>query len=144
MKPLVQQEEDIFLEPKHFESRRAFVGEHEQCAASRRIGTHSLARCLRQAIKAMTQVDWRRADEDTNTTWNHSRSSTASRRSSARSSNATGISRRRDAPNSSTNDADAEIAGARPSTSDDAFSAEFRLDSPFGAATPRGSCSMRY
>src|SRR4051812_29563300 len=124
MKPLVQQAKAIFLEPKHLEPRRPLVGEHKECAASRRIRAHSLARCLRQAIESVAQVDRSRADEDPNTAWNHRRSRTVSRRSRACSSNTAGIWRRREVLSSSTND-DVVITGLRTSTSDDGFKTAF-------------------
>src|SRR6187402_1089444 len=143
MKPLVQQAKAILLEPKHLEPRRPLVCEHEECAASRRIGAHSLARCLRQAIEAVAQVDRSGADEDPNTAWDHRRSRTVNRRSRACSSNTAGIWRRRDALSSSTND-DVVITEPCTSTSEDGFKPALRLDLSLDPAVPRVSCSMRY
>src|SRR6185369_7911270 len=76
---------------------------------------------------------------------NHRRSNTASRRSSAFSSNVAGIWRQRDLLSSRTNDDDdATLVDVRTSTSDDASSDDFRRALVVGATLPRVSCSRRY
>jgi hypothetical protein len=100
------------IEPQHFQARRALVGEDEQCAAAHRIGADALARRLRKAIEAMTQIDRCGANDDPNAARNPAALQHREQSLESLRVDCAGICRRRALPSSSTNGDDATIVVA--------------------------------